>query len=282
MVRSAGVTYVIHQASPLGFFKGDPVKDAYDPAIKGVTSIVESVHKLPAVKKIVFTSSVAAIARGKKDGQEVTEADWNPVTYDQALEAGKKAVSGEGSGMEVYTASKALAERALWKSAGDASKRHFSVTSINPVFIIGPAVVPEAEVTGTNGLFYQFVGTRPVNAATAQGVPASLGWVDVRDTARAHVVALHVKASDEKRYLAAAAQPSLAKASQALLDAGLSKEAGLPFDPKEATGKENDDTAAFPYVNGSLLEKDLGFNYLPFAESARDFFRYAATFSSKA
>lgn len=128
----SGAKYVIHQASPLNFAGGDPVKDMYDPAIKGVTSMVESVHKVPAVKKLVFTSSFAAVASGKKDGQEVTEADWNPVTYEQALELAKTTVSGQSSGMLIYAASKALAERALWKSAGDASKRHFSVTSINP------------------------------------------------------------------------------------------------------------------------------------------------------
>lgn len=54
--------YIIDTASPYHLNARDPVRDFLDPAIKGTTGIFHSVRtQAPRVKRVVFTSSSAAI-----------------------------------------------------------------------------------------------------------------------------------------------------------------------------------------------------------------------------
>lgn len=53
-----GAEYVIHVASPLP--KPDEV-DLLTPAVKGTTSILESASRVPSIKKVVITASVASL-----------------------------------------------------------------------------------------------------------------------------------------------------------------------------------------------------------------------------
>ena len=81
---------VIHTASPFHFNVQDVQKDLLDPAINGTTGILKAIKKsAPTVKRVVITSSFAAIidgAKGLRPGYVYTEADWNPTTPQLALE----------------------------------------------------------------------------------------------------------------------------------------------------------------------------------------------------
>lgn len=78
--------YVIHTASPYSFKVDDPVKDFLDPAIKGTTGILKSIKAYaPSVKRVVITSSSAAILNPWKHEQVYDESKWAPYTWDDAL-----------------------------------------------------------------------------------------------------------------------------------------------------------------------------------------------------
>lgn len=82
--------YVIHTASPFHFNIQDPVKDFLDPAIRGTTGILQSVKKYaPSVKRVVVTSSFAAIVNPDKHEKVYDEKSWNPVTWEEGLEHSK-------------------------------------------------------------------------------------------------------------------------------------------------------------------------------------------------
>ncbi|KAI0161202.1 hypothetical protein GGR57DRAFT_453960 [Xylariaceae sp. FL1272] len=85
VMQTPGLEYVQHTASPFHYNFTDPKTELLDPAIKGTTSVLEAVQKYaPAVKRVVITSSFAAIlsTEGLEDmNKTFSEADWNPNTY---------------------------------------------------------------------------------------------------------------------------------------------------------------------------------------------------------
>lgn len=97
---------VIHSASPFLYTKVDDNREFLDPAIKGTTEILKNIKAVaPSVKRVVITSSFAAIGDlsnpEQMDNKVMTEADWNPVTWEQAVKG------NQGIG---YQASKKFAE----------------------------------------------------------------------------------------------------------------------------------------------------------------------------
>lgn len=66
----------------------DPVKDFLDPAIKGTTGILKAIKAhAPSVKRVVITSSFASIVNPKQHPQAYSEENWNPVTWEEALDS---------------------------------------------------------------------------------------------------------------------------------------------------------------------------------------------------
>ncbi|KAG5635331.1 hypothetical protein H0H81_011705 [Sphagnurus paluster] len=184
---------VVHVASPLP--GRTSVDDTLNSAVTGTLNILESTVKA-GIEKIVITSSFGAIMDPSLvpgfSGKTFTHADWGVVTRE---EVEKKAEDP----FYVYFASKVLSEKAIWEFA----EKHpqLDVATILPGFVFGPYAdhypLPTASQLGTNGMIYGLVtgGTPP------QPPPFV---VDVRDVAKAHVLALNVprKPIGEKRYIA--------------------------------------------------------------------------------
>lgn len=112
----------------------DPKKQLLDPAIIGTTGVLKSIKaSAPTVKRVVITSSFASIVdANKKDGGKghtYSEADWNPVTWEDAL---KDPSTG-------YRGSKTFAEKAAWKFLED-EKPNFTLATMCPPLVLGPIV----------------------------------------------------------------------------------------------------------------------------------------------
>ena len=79
--------YVVHTASPYQYTFDNPVKDCLDPAIRGTIGLLESVLKhAPGVKRVVFTSSSAAILNPPNHREVYDESSWSEVTWEQAMD----------------------------------------------------------------------------------------------------------------------------------------------------------------------------------------------------
>ncbi|XDD50681.1 SDR family oxidoreductase [Leptospira sp. WS92.C1] len=168
-----GVELIIHTASPF-FIDGvkNAQKELVDPALQGTTNVLNSANKSPSVKRIVLTSSVAAVFGDNVDSESVpgrlmTEEHWNTTS---------------SLTHQPYPYSKTVAEREAWKIAQ--SQNQWDLLTINPSFVMGPSLSERADGTSVN--FMQSM----VNGKFASGVPdMMIGFVDVRDVARAHVLA---------------------------------------------------------------------------------------------
>jgi nucleoside-diphosphate-sugar epimerase len=198
-----GANIVFHTASPFHFRFEDNEKDMLIPAKKGVLSLLESASKASTVKRVVFTSSFAAITSPHLDprpGWTYTEADWNPVTYEEAVSSQDRHF--------VYLASKTFAERALW----DYVKNHdvqFDVTVLVPPIILGEAAQPYSSMEDINQSSRVLHRLLDVNQLPA--TPAYL-CVDVKDCALCHVQAAEKPIAAGQRYLTAGASFSQEKA----------------------------------------------------------------------
>jgi nucleoside-diphosphate-sugar epimerase len=173
-----GVVGVIHLASPFLLQVEDNERDLLQPAIQGTKQVLESVHKYgPDVKRVVITSSFSSIIdipKGNRPGYTYTEADWNPVTWEEAK---------AGDGPVAYSASKLFAEKAAWEFV-EKNKTHFSLAAICPPMIYGPAMqkVDIKHLNTSMGDIYRFMDGSSEEPGPTQ-FPA---FADVRNVAQAH------------------------------------------------------------------------------------------------
>lgn len=168
-----GCSVIIHTASP---FKLTGIRDAAKelviPAVQGVKNIFSSAVKSGTARRIVMTSSVAAIYGDAVDIRKTeagvfTEKHWNTTS---------------STGHQPYSYSKTMAEKEAWKLAELNPGIQLSV--INPGFILGPSLSERSDSTSVQVMNRIGLGTFRF------GVPAGMhAIVDVRDVAQAHLLA---------------------------------------------------------------------------------------------
>ncbi|KIW14268.1 hypothetical protein PV08_07050 [Exophiala spinifera] len=190
---------VIHTASPFHFNVTDVQRDLLDPAIIGTTGLLRSiVRKAPTVKQVVITSSFASIVnpfKGSWPEYTYTEEDWNPVTLQQALES---IANG-------YRASKTFAERAAWEFLQQQDPPPFSLTTFCPPMVLGPVISHLGSLDNLN-TSNQIIRDLILGKHKRTKIPenATFTWVDVRDLALCHVLALEKPGAADQRFLVAA------------------------------------------------------------------------------
>jgi len=164
-----GCEVVFHTASPFVMNVQDPQKELIEPAQLGTRNVLESVNQTETVRRVVLTSSCAAIYGDNADlaltaGGVFTEEDWNQTS---------------SVAHQPYSYSKTLAEKEAWMIAGKQDR--WDLVVINPSLVIGPGTNPHGTSESFN-LIRQF-GDGTMKA----GVPDwGMGVVDVRDLADAH------------------------------------------------------------------------------------------------
>lgn len=87
MISNPPFDYIVHTACPYHFNIQDPVKDFLDPSIKGTIGLLKSAQAhAPAVKRIVITSSSAAMVNPGRHAKVYDETVWAQVTWDEAMD----------------------------------------------------------------------------------------------------------------------------------------------------------------------------------------------------
>ncbi len=176
---AAGCDAVLHTASPYVLDAKDPEKDLVLPAVNGTRNVLEACRAAASVKRVVVTSSMAAITDEPESDHVLTEADWN---VKSSLERNP------------YYYSKTLAERAAWDLV-EKEKPAFDLVVINPFLVIGPSLAPG--INTSNQLFVDLL-----KGAYPGVMNLTWGFVDVRDVADAHVRAIETPAA-HGRYITA-------------------------------------------------------------------------------
>ena len=189
----SGCDYVLHIASPFVLEEPARAEELTRPAVEGTLAVLRACAAAqPTPKRVVVTSSVAAVAYGhanRPPSYVYTEADFTDPS---------------GPGVSAYIASKALAERAAWElHSGLAAANSFELATVNPSFVLGPTLNVDS-ASGSLELVQKFF-TSPIPAMPA--VP--FNFADVRDVAVLHIAAMRSPAAAGKRFLASGVDATL-------------------------------------------------------------------------
>ncbi|KAF5353764.1 hypothetical protein D9757_012943 [Collybiopsis confluens] len=185
-----GVDAVIHTASPVVLSsEGDPqVVEIIQPAVRGTRSILNSTlnHGNDTVRRLVFLSSTAAVLEVQLMPNIFNEENWNNESVKEAEELGRKAPA-----MSKYRASKSLAEKTAWKFVDDnKDKLKWDLIVLNPPFVFGPITHDVRDPSALNVTTAMMYDTLTGSGKYAQDLTAGNCWIDVRDLAEAHALAL--------------------------------------------------------------------------------------------
>lgn len=179
--KNPQVTFLLHTASPFFYDTTDPEKDLIVPAIGGTRNILGAIKKhAPQVERVVITSSDAAIysAEDEQDGTlSFDESSWNKISYEAAT---KDPISA-------YYGAKTFAEKLAWEFV-EKEKPNFKLTAVNPVYVFGPQAF-EQEVKEKLNTSNELINTLLKIGPDGKFDNDKGGFIDVRDVAKAHVIA---------------------------------------------------------------------------------------------
>ena len=168
-----GCELVFHTASPYTIDVKDPQEELVDPAVKGTENVLNQANMTESVKRVVLTSSCAAIYTDAVESEnapngELTEDIWNTTA---SLD------------YQPYFYSKTLAERRAWELTQ--SQRRWDLVVLNPPGVFGPFLNPSATTSESFNQIKQLG-----DGTLKQGVPdIGFGVIDVRDLADTHMKA---------------------------------------------------------------------------------------------
>ncbi|KAG6832863.1 hypothetical protein H0H87_012795 [Tephrocybe sp. NHM501043] len=144
-------------------------------AIDGTLNVIRQAEKA-GIKKIVFTSSIVTVVN---PNYTFTDQDWYTANKEEALKTNP---------YETYLSAKTLAEKEVW-AFGEAHP-HLDITTFNPPYIYGPLAetftIPTGNYTALSTDIYIYRFLSPDGGVTM----SALAHADVRDIARAHILAL--------------------------------------------------------------------------------------------
>ena len=180
-----GCMYVFHVASPFP----DPAKTPKDenelikPAVEGTKSVLQACVDAGTVKRVVLTSSVAAVScgmngiPGKPADYVYSETDWS-----------------EEEACPPYEKSKLRAEKSAWEFVKELEEeKQFELVVLNPGYIQGP-LLSRASGEGTALMCSQVLNNKMLPNI-------SFGVIDVRDVAAAHIAAMEKPEAAGNRYI---------------------------------------------------------------------------------
>ena len=167
-----GCSTVIHIAAHMWAQEKKITREAIQYAVEGIQNLLATANTEESVTRVVFTSSLSslfgdAIELADKEGGIFSEQDWN-------LGADQKYLP------RAYAITRA--EKSAWVMAQ--AQDRWSLVTLQPGLVMGPTLSRDTESASAR------FGLSLVNGQSRWGVPdIYLGLVDVREVARAHVLA---------------------------------------------------------------------------------------------
>lgn len=265
-----GCELVFHTASPFTTDVKDPKKELIKPAVKGTENVLNTANETASVKRVVLTSSCAAIYTDASDcalapNGTVTEEIWNTTS---SLD------------YQPYSYSKTLAEKKAWEIASKQSQ--WDLVTINPSLVLGPMLNPKNTTSESMNILKPFA-----DGSMKAGAPKlGLGLVDVRDVANAHILAGFTQ-SAKGRYITSGHNTDMLELGKALLpkygDAFPIPKKALPkwlllivgpMANKLFTRKVIRNNVNLPFrADNSKIKRELGMTFLPIQTTMEDSFQ---------
>jgi nucleoside-diphosphate-sugar epimerase len=265
-----GCELVYHTASPFTTDVKDPQKELIEPAVNGTENVLRSANEVASVKRVVVTSSCAAIYSDAIDtvnapGGRLTEEVWNTTA---------------SIDYQPYSYSKTLAEKKAWEMAK--AQTNWDLVAINMPLVLGPALNAQMATSESMNILKMLGDGQMKMGAPKLGV----GVVDVRDVAEAHFRAGFTPEA-KGRYITSAHETNFLEMGTVLLpkygDTFPLPKSALPkwllmivgpFTNKLFTRKFIKNNVNIPWrADNSKIKKELGMTFLPLQKTMEDSFQ---------
>ncbi|MEO3862057.1 NAD-dependent epimerase/dehydratase family protein [Acrocarpospora sp. B8E8] len=245
----AGCEEVHHVASPIPYVQPEDPDELIVPAREGALRVLRAARDAGA-RRVVLTSSFAAIGYTPKPGAEFTEDDWT---------------DPDTPGLAPYPRSKTIAERAAWdlmeRDGGDTE-----LVVVNPTAIFGPTLTTQVRST-------MLLVKAMLDGTMSVAPRARFGVADVRDVADLHIRAMAAPEAAGKRFLALADGPAMSFVEVADI---LRRRLG-PLAARVPTQEAPGDDPPRPIIHNDRAREELGWRpraaettIVESAESLRD------------
>lgn len=179
-----GCAALFHVGAAVGFNRETP-RQVYDGCFSNVEHVVDSARKSGTLRRVVVTSSMAAVAHPRPPGYVFTEKDWcgdnrdnDPSWTDENIDTNRDVA---------YAMAKQAMEKMLYTTAEQDGS--FDVIAILPVHVIGPLMSANHDQGGSwqQGIKRMLGGFEKVIPRPGNRMLWNI--VDVRDVATAHRLA---------------------------------------------------------------------------------------------
>ncbi|XP_052171164.1 phenylacetaldehyde reductase-like [Diospyros lotus] len=236
-----GCEGVFHTASPVFFLTRNLQEELIGPAVKGTLNVLRSCMKVPSIKRVVITSSMASVVYKNipLNPDVLIDETWfsDPVYCEESK--------------LWYALSKTLAEEAAWKFVRESG---IDLVTIHPGFVIGPLLQPTLNLSAEGFL-------NLIKSGTELFPNAIYRCVDVRDVALAHIQAFEIPSSNG-RYCVV----GTVKHSSEIMEILHKLYPALNL-PKREGGKMPDDTV---HQVSQKKAESLGINFTPLEVTLSD------------
>ncbi|MBF8300332.1 MAG: Nucleoside-diphosphate-sugar epimerase [Acidobacteria bacterium] len=224
------VEVLYHCAAVYKTWAKDPA-EIVRPSVEGTRNVLGAAAKA-GVKRVVFTSSVAAVGAATVPDQGRDETHWNEDRYNAYYEA------------------KTLGEREAWKISKETG---LEMCAVNPSVIVGPF---DYRVTPSMS------SVRDLTTGAIPRLNGGYSWVHVEDVARAHLLAAE-KGTNGERYIASGTNASMSEVADALIRlTGHGSTRSLPgwlvFLVADVSGAVAKVTGGKPLVARDMLDETIG------------------------
>ena len=170
----ADCSAVLHVGTPMGYGGANNPQQVYDGALAGVRNVVGSVQRAGTVKRLIYTSSFAAIGHPSPPGYRYTEADWASDNRENDKNWNTDNLLHKGG--VGYAMAKVECERLATRLAEEDGR--FDAISVCPCVVLGPLLSPVHELRGS---WQFFLGRMLAGEPCRRGWQALWNIVDVRD-----------------------------------------------------------------------------------------------------
>lgn len=165
----------------------------------------------------------------------------------------------EPQNAHAYRWSKTAAEKAAYAFV-DANKPQFDVTCILPPMVLGPnmqALTCEKDINQSSLILFKLL-----SGQTPHVGPGSVGFTDVQDVAKAHVLAGEAECAGGQRYLCSGT-------TQTWLEVASLVRELFPGRPVPSTCADGSTEQPCMLLDNSKIKSELGMQFIPLAETLR-------------
>lgn len=265
-----GCELVYHTASPFSTTVKDPQKELIEPAVNGTANVLNTANEVSSVKRVVVTSSCAAIYTDAIDTVNAPEGKLTEKVWNETASLD----------YQPYSYSKTLAERKAWEI--NKKQNRWDLVAINMPLVLGPALNPKNTTSESVNLLKMLGGGDMKMGAPKIGI----GLVDIRDVAEAHFRAGFTPEA-KGRYITSAHETDFLEMGTVLLpkygnNFPLPKKALPkwllmivgPLTNKMFTWKYIRNNVNVPWrADNTKIKKELGMTFRPMKETMEDSFQ---------